>query len=284
MNAKALSKWWLVTAYWIVQAAVIHFGGAAWYASAENVDGSGNLGTFSWSDYRDVALSAWWLFWSSITIGAIMLAQLIFVWPVRKPAPKNERGWPIKVSLGVAALAIAMLCMAIVMTVIQSLYSLANLNLFDEFHRHTGVSPNPWWGTLIGCLLTWAVVTPLLIRFCTRGPRESLLARVASRIFVGTVVEMAAIIPLDVMVRKRENCYCLTGTYFAMLMFGAVGMFVLGPALLLPIVARRRKRWYDGKCEWCGYDMTPTPRADRCPECGMGWRAGSGQAAGDAPA
>ena len=29
-------------------------------------------------------------------------------------------------------------------------------------------------------------------------------------------------------------------------------MLVLGPAVFLPVVAKRRKRWYDGKCDACG--------------------------------
>jgi rubrerythrin len=52
----------------------------------------------------------------------------------------------------------------------------------------------------------------------------------------------------------------------------SVGIVALGPAVLLPILSRRRKRWYAGRCDACGYDMTGTPSADRCPECGAGWR------------
>src|SRR5262249_35833512 len=121
-------------------------------------------------------------------------------------------------------------------------------------------------------LLAWGIATPLLIAFCRRGPRESLLARVAAMIFTGTIVEAAAIIPLDVMVRRRTDCYCFAGTLWALILCGSLGVFARGRAIFLPLLARRRKRWYDGRCEVCGYDMRGTMTAERCPECGTGWR------------
>ena len=121
-------------------------------------------------------------------------------------------------------------------------------------------------------LIAWAVATPLLVVFLSRGKRETRLGRLASLLFMGTVVEAAAIVPLDVMMRRKTDCYCDTGTFYALSACGTVGLFALGPAILLPILAKRRKRWYLGHCDVCGYDMSATPRAARCSECGAGWR------------
>lgn len=272
-----LSKWWLVGGYWTLQTLAIYFITPVIIASSANVDpDAGRMYAFPLSDYTNILTDPWWIAWASGVIPAITLAQALFVWPVRRPGPARARGWPLGASLTVAGLAIALLASAIALGVGQTIYSTTG---FDLGHV-LGVRFNIGWAAVAWCLLSWGVATPLLIRFCRRGPREDLLARLAGRIFVGTLVETAAIIPLDVMVRRRESCYCLTGTYFALLFCGAVGIFALGPAVLLPLLARRRKRWYAGRCEWCAYDMHATPNADCCPECGMGWRSTTTDGAG----
>jgi len=48
---------------------------------------------------------------------------------------------------------------------------------------------------------------------------------------------------------------------------------LLGPAVLLPALGRRRKRYYQSNCPVCGYDMSGNAAAERCPECGSGWKA-----------
>ena len=58
----------------------------------------------------------------------------------------------------------------------------------------------------------------------------------------------------------------------AMTICGTLGLFALGPAILIPVFARRRKRWRTGRCEVCGYDLSASRGADRCPECGTGWK------------
>lgn len=102
------------------------------------------------------------------------------------------------------------------------------------------------------------------------------MARVASVLFLGTAVETAAVLPLDVVVRRRSTCYCGESTFWSLVILGAVGFFALGPVLYLMPFQKRRRRWLGGRCEVCGYDMRSTPRAERCPECGSGWRAGPG--------
>ncbi len=128
-------------------------------------------------------------------------------------------------------------------------------------------------GIALGVLPGWVVATPLVLAFLKRGRRDSRLQRLSSRILLGTVIEAAAVIPLDIMVRRKTDCYCLAGTYWALVLMGAVAMCALGPAVLLAPMGKRRRRQREGRCEACGYDMRGTP-GDRCPECGAGWRGG----------
>ena len=102
-----------------------------------------------------------------------------------------------------------------------------------------------------------------------------MFGRVAAGIFLGTIIEAAAIIPLDALVRRREECVCQSGTYFGLVLCIAVGMVSFGPAIFLPLITQHRKRWYGKYCDVCNYDMRGNMGAERCPECGSGWKVTS---------
>jgi MFS family permease len=193
----------------------------------------------------------------------VLLLQAMFLAPIRKPAV-STRGLPILLSLTMGGAMIAILAMAMAFAV----------GHFGEVYGWWDFSGSPT--VLIGVFLgIWLAATPVLYAFCRRGRREQILQRVSSFIFLGTIVEAAAIIPLDALVRRKEECYCGTGTFLALAMCGSVGFFVFGPAVFLPLVMRHRKRWYGRRCDACGYDMTGLAGAKACPECGAGWKSTS---------
>ena len=91
-------------------------------------------------------------------------------------------------------------------------------------------------------------------------------------LFLGTIVEAAAVIPLDIMIRRKTSCYCAEWTFFSLTALWSVGLLVLGPAVCLLPFGRRRKRINQGRCPACGYDRHGLDDETRCPECGAGWR------------
>jgi hypothetical protein len=132
-------------------------------------------------------------------------------------------------------------------------------------------------------LVNWAVATPLLARFVRKRGVDDGLGRVAAWLFTGSVIEAAAVIPLDVMVRRKTDCYCGEGTLWTLTICWGIGGLALGPAVWLIPLAKRRKRWYGGRCAACGYDMRGSMTTERCPECGIGWKPalpGEGATAG----
>lgn len=144
-----------------------------------------------------------------------------------------------------------------------------------------------WWLVIGGgpLVLGWAISTPLLLAFVRKRDTETALKRLASLIFIGTCVEILAIIPLDVFTRRKSDCYCGEGTYWALIALVPLGFVALGPMIFLVAASKRRKRYAGGCCEICGYDMKGNFKAERCPECGAGWKppsqplpeAGAGQ-------
>ncbi len=263
--------WQLLATAWIAQAAVVYFSLGAILVHAGTVKGSPDparrapdwdpVGSFKLGEYLDLLVSPQYLLTCLVAAGALAIAQSIFLIPVRKPRPARARGIPIFASLAVVGVGITAL--------VAGLFA-AIANVLNRYgyplHLDSALLP------FLVLVPTWIAATLLLWRYCRRAPREALLAHVASRLFRGTIIEFVALIPLDIMLRRREDCYCLSGTLVAFIICGGVGLFALGPAIILPILLHRRHSWYASHCESCAYDMTSTPSADRCPECGGAWR------------
>lgn len=285
-------RWLLIACFWLIQSAVVVFGNAAAWIAADSVNGSAGgslLGDVPWDEFIDAVTDPGYVARMVIVCVAFIAAQAVFLWPVRKPTPKFARGWSLGLSLGAAGLCIGILAAVIPLAWFGIAY-LLNLHEIELYRsarfivRDATLISTPTGATLASpveifttivvgtAVLGWIIATPLLIAFCKRGPREGILARVAAWLFTGTMIEVAAIMPIDVMVRRKSDCYCLSTTWFALVACAAVGLFSLGPMIFLLVLSKRRRRWYEGKCDACGYDMSATPRADRCPECGCGWR------------
>lgn len=262
VRLRSLALFWL--AQFVVQAVLV----LLFLASSDQVGGP-DRPLYPWPTVTQVLNFAGELE-AALTIGGVLIAiaacQFALLWPVRRPSFRADRGWPLRLSLTVGGLAVGALAAAILFAVLGFIDEALDVRLPD-LPEGAG-----WIIVAVVVGVPWALTSLLLWRFSASSDREGLLSRFSSRLFLGTMIEVAAIIPLDVMIRRKTSCYCFAGSFVALCICGSVGFFAAGPAILLPLLARRRKRWYAGRCEACGYDMSPLPAADRCPECGAGWR------------
>ena len=251
-------SWGLVQSLFIFAATLI----VAWQIESVNGKNGFALGLRHWERLGEVLGSIEYYFTAGgISLGLLLL-QALLILPVRKPRPRASRGAAVMTSLVVAGLAIGMLVLGIAFTltsVVRMVFAGGN-NLYLV----------PWAMIAIGCS-AWAVSTILLVRWTRGKPYEDALTRVSYRIFQGTIIEAAAVMPVEVMVRRRTDCYCGEATLWTLIICGSVGTLVLGPAIWLPILAKRRRAWYGGHCGFCGYEMGDLA-AERCPECGTGWK------------
>lgn len=200
------------------------------------------------------------LFWG-VLIGVGLIATVVL-----------RVGWRDRSPIGVTVAIAATCAAALLIGLCAAILELVERATGDEMSE----------GVLAAALLTplvlsWAVGTPLLAAFLRRGGAEERAVRtgrLASRLFLGTMVELVAVIPLDVMVRRKTDCYCGEGTFWSLVLCFSVGFLTLGPGVWLLRVDRGRRRRLRGRCEACDYDMAGCPDAQRCPECGAGWRIG----------
>ena len=258
-------KWIAFTALAILEFALIYALGALWLTDVgDGVDFA------EWLLILREPDAIPWL--GGLALG-IVTAQAALLVPMRRPRSASD-GAPLVVSLASAGLASALLLGGALWLVLEVVGLWGPAMDSDLVGLLVIAAPIP----------AWVLVTPLLVVFCRRRARqETLLARISAALFLGSVIEALVAIPLDVMIRRRTDCYCGEATFFTLTACGTVGLYAFGPAIILPLIARRRKRWYAERCDVCGYHMIDTPDADRCPECGAGWRAQRNTPEAEAP-
>lgn len=281
-----LSKWALMGVYWIVQSAIVLPLILLWGWQAGTVDGRAGRPWGDPAELVDVLLGAmksprFWLFYLGVCATLAVLQTLLLL-PVARPRARAARGVPLGLSAACAGLIVTALLAGLVFSVLQVLAHYASPWLLPI----ESLSSDTVYAALgFAALVSWCISTPLVFAFCVRRLNagtswERTLQALASRLFLGTVVEMLAVIPLDVMVRRKTDCYCFAGTFIGLTLGLVAGLVVLGPVVLLPLIIRRRRRWQAGHCDACGYDISGLLAAsrsiDRCPECGAGWRASPG--------
>lgn len=275
---RPIGKWRLVAAWWVAQAVFIALVIPPYVALASNVDGpKGRLwGSVELSIYPEMLSErGYWLVLAS-TVGVIIALQLAILLPVRKPRPRLAQGWPLWVAISAAGMCGAVLAGALFAAILM-------IPLALGWSWESQVNESAFPAFLGSIAITWAVGTPLLVvlvrrRLAAGDSHERTLQRLSATLFKGTLIEAALIIPLDIMVRRKTDCYSGTGTFWGMTLCIGVGLITLGPAVLLPIFAHRHKPWFKDHCDACGYDLSglATPKGEsppRCPECGAGWRA-----------
>ncbi|MGD9689090.1 MAG: hypothetical protein AB7K52_00945 [Phycisphaerales bacterium] len=266
-----MPRWALVGGFWIVQALAVTVMSPLVFLVGMSSDVGGE-----WM--RLLIEPEYWLV-MAIALGVVTLMQAVLLWPVRRPG-SSGRGWPLALSAAVAGAMGSLLLGAMVLVVADAAWLIEEATPVEWGMTESTLEMvgRPMMWVCVGG--SWLVMTPLIWVFVRRGERETALSRVASQVFMGTVIEAAAVVPIDVMIRRKQDCYCEHGTMWALVVCIGVGTVAAGPAAWLPMLARRRKRWYRHRCGACGYDMRGSLKAERCPECGCGWRAGRGRRSG----
>lgn len=251
-----LKRWLILVGYWVVQAVVLVAAGVFFYGST----GGGEWEFRPAGEYFAAVWDDDLLPIIAVCVPLLTGLQFLLVMPVHLRLLRRRRGKSVHAAMAAAAVLMALLVVAFVAAA-SELFALYDI-----------VEDAEWSGPaiLVGLGLSWTVFTLLLLRYSRRSTlaNADLLTRVARLVFAGTVIETAALIPIDVMVRRKTECYCWAGSLIALMLSGAIGLIVAGPAVFLPLMARRPVWLRAGRCERCGYDRAGLGPEVVCPECG----------------
>ena len=176
----------------------------------------------------------WW-YWCGLPVLIIVATQAVFVAPLVKPDLSIRHGSrPMLLSL----LAIAIVAAALAVGLLCALLEL--INVWDD---KLDLNENVWgWPVVpLALIASWALWSWLFVLFTRKKRDERLLGRLVGLLLGGTVIEVLAVLPVDLMVRRRTDCYCATGTFNALLLATLAALWLAGPGVLILYLRRRRR-------------------------------------------
>jgi len=127
-----------------------------------------------------------------------------------------------------------------------------------------------WLVLLVVFTGSWVSWSFILLVFTREMWADRLLGRIVHVLLAGTIIEFIVILPIDMMVRRRTDCYCATGTFLSICFAGTALLWLAGPGAWIAITSRRHRAVRERYCERCGHANGPTP-GEHCPECGCTW-------------
>lgn len=207
-----------------------------------------------------------------VPVMIVVISQAVFLLPQFRDAPKrSEAGHSLKWSLVAASLVAAMLFTAFFLAAVSVLSLIGGREgelPGDPTGDWIAIAPHWFFPPLV---LSWVMWSVVLYRFALRKPGRTLSDRLIGLLLAGTILETLIVIPIDIMVRRKTDCYCSTGTFHSLWLSGLALLWLAGPGAALALTSRRRRIWAEAHCLACGYEKGPTPGAI-CPECGEQWR------------
>ncbi len=222
---------------------------------------SATVGLFPW--FNDGA----WLRLGILPGLFIAITQYLFLLPVRQVrVGLQPRARPLLRGLVGAAFVGAMGMTALLLSLTDVVWLIARSEAYEYDDGYWGL-----FSLVLGVLVcSWLIWTPLLAWFCRRRPQLTTPGRLVGLLLGGTIAELVVIIPVDVLVRTRNSCYCATASFHATWLATLALLWLAGPGILLAVTSRRRRAWLESHCDNCGYPKGPSPGAE-CPECGYKW-------------
>ena len=226
--------------------------------------------------------------WIGICISVILFvgSQIIFILPLVKPPNITSKGKPLFRSVLIAGLFAAILTILFGMMV-MSIVQLSTAMPSEDRWAIFSMFFVGWWAVEwseffdssqpeiyilyveFGVLLiSWIFWTSLLWVFVQRRHRDpGSLVRITGWLFSGTCIELLLSVPLMLIVRRRTDCYCATGTFGTLILSIMGCLWLCGPGIVIAICWNKR-RWTKDHCFKCGYPRRVTS-AVHCSECGV---------------
>lgn len=207
-----------------------------------------------------------WIYFCGPAI-LVSVTQVLFLMPVVVSRPrKSAKGHSLLLSFIMAGLVGAGLATGLFLALAQLVGMWAGWK--DDFVSESVVSWCLWLGAPLA--VSWIIWSILFASFARWQTNPGVLRRLIGLLLGATLIEVIVVLPLDIMVRRRSNCYCGTATGHTLGLAAWAGLWLAGPGILLAILSKRRRLWCETNCMACGYEKGPSP-GQNCPECGFDW-------------
>ena len=188
----------------------------------------------------------------------IVGSQLIFILPMVKPPRLLTQGESLLLSACMASVIASILTLGL-WSLVYSIF----MNLVLDVPKEDEIQEGFF---LIFLASSWIVWTICLLLFVNRSKRDpSSIVKVTSWLFAGSIIEFLLSIPLAILVARRSNCYCSTGSFVSLSLSFFAALWLFGPFMVILLVWRKRP-WTKDHCFNCGYPRKVN--ADCCSECG----------------
>ncbi|MSR41172.1 MAG: hypothetical protein EXS10_04635 [Phycisphaerales bacterium] len=194
------------------------------------------------------------------------LLQVFFLAPLVGPLRLQATGRSLRTSVIAAACIASLLSFALALAIVHT----AMIYLPDARISAEGsdaIISSVGLGMIM--ISAWAAlgVVWTLVLWKTGNTRDpNAIALLTRRIFAGSAIELALGIPLFLLARRKTDCVCSLGAFWAIIV-GLMGLFWLcGPACVLLLTKDARRNWTRGACRECGYPRRTQNNC--CSECG----------------
>ena len=196
----------------------------------------------------------------------VTVTQCLFLAPVVRLPRERKAGHSLLLSFIMAGLVGSGLATGLFLSLVQLVRMIGGES--DDFIADSVWSWCAWLG--IPLVVSWMIWSFAIASFARRQRNPNMLRRLIGVLLGATLIEVLVVLPLDIMVRRRTNCYCGTATGHTLGLAAWAGLWLAGPGVVLAVMSKRRRLWWDTHCPSCGYEKGPSPGA-KCPECGFEW-------------
>lgn len=142
---------------------------------------------------------------------------------------------------------------------------LAELPLLYGAGKNLGIlSTHP-----VGLLSSWAICGAIwaAVLWKAGASRDPMgIDRFVRLLFALTMLETVLAVPIFMLARKKESCYCSLHSFFGILGGTVVLCMLCGPWAVLFLTRKARRGWQRSACTRCGYPRRTD--ATVCSECG----------------
>lgn len=193
----------------------------------------------------------------------IVGTQMLFILPIVKPPRLTSHGTSLCMSVLIASIVGTLLTFVFGAAV----YSFVTTIILEQLSEDE-ISVKLFLSFLGIAWLVWSVLLLVFVKRQSQDPRP--LVRLTSWLFAGSIIELLLLIPLNIMIARRSDCYCATGSFIALIFSVLASLWLFGPFMVILLVWRRRP-WTKDHCFHCGYPRK-IQGASVCSECGVDFK------------